>query len=331
MRELTLRHLLLLVGKAIAENEIDSEESLRITTISQTLFITREKRSPYVINWEINGSQRSLEVEDSRFRFHVRGDVPNRNPQNEDVRSTNWAEACSVWSKILGKEVRTDPSQLAPQFFSEISQERFTRAFQIVCFVLSVAIAFLFDQDLGIALIGIFSINECLKLGDSFVRRRFSFLLATSMAVAITTWIPTISPAFIALLALEMITAVLVFSYKETSIISLGLLTSLVVAIVSGELSLRWEPSAVVGFSLFSFLAAASLPYGKSGNLRRISVMFSLSVLFLCANLDLGALWGVALLGALGIFPIKSRKTKVILRNDQDSATPVSIRQSRGL
>lgn len=331
MRELTLRHLLLLVGKAIAENEIDSEESLRITNIGQTLFITREKRSPYVINWEIDGSKKSLVVEDTRFRFHVRGDVPNRNPQNEDMRSTNWVEACSVWSKILGKEVSTDSSQLAPQFFSEISQERFTRAFQIVCFVLSVVIALPVDQELGIALIGIFSINECLKFGDSFVRRRFSFLLATSIAVVITAWIPTTAPAFIALLALEMITAMLVFSYIETSIITAGLLTSLLIALASGEMALRWQPSAVAGFSLFSILAAATLPYGKSGNLRRISVMFSLSVLFLCANLDLGALWGVALLGALGIFPIKWRKTKVILRNDQDPATPVSIRQSRGL
>ena len=331
MRELTLRHLLLLVGKAIAENEIDSEESLRITNISETLLITREKRSPYVISWEINGSKKSLVVEDSRFRFHVRGDVPNRNLQSEDVRSNNWAEACTVWSAMLDKEIRTDRTQLAPQFFAEISQARFTRIFQIGSSLIATAVAVLMDQKTGSVLFGIFSINECLKLGDVFSRRRISLLMSASVAVVIVALIPNAAPALIALLALEMITAILVFTYRETSIISIGLLLSLLLAVISGEISLRGQPVAVVGFLLLFLLSVATLPLGKSGNLRRISVLFSIAILFICSEMDLTALWVSALFGVFGVFPIKPRKPRVSVASDVSPATPVSIRQSRGL
>ena len=331
MRELTLRHLLLLVGKAIAENEIDSEESLRITTISETLFITREKRSPYVISWEIDGSKRSLVVDDSRFKFHVRGDVPNRNFQSEDVRSSNWAEACTVWSTILDKEIRTDRTQLAPQFFAEISQTRVTRILQIVISLIAVAVSLLVDQKTGLVLFGIFSINECLKLGDVVSRRQASLLMSASLAVVIVALIPNVAPALIALLALEMITAILVFTFKETSIIAIGLMASLLLAVTSGEISLRGQSVAVAGFLLLFLLAVATLPLGKSGNLRRISILFSFAVLFICSEMDLNSLWLGALFGVFGVFPINSRKPRVSIASNLNPVTPVSIRQSRGL
>lgn len=331
MRELTLRHLLLLVGKAIAENEIDSRESLRITTISETLFITREKRSPYVISWEINGFKKSLVVEDSRFKFHVRGDVPNRNLQSQDMRSSNWAEACAVWSTILDKEIRTDRTQLAPQFFAEISQARVTRIFQFVISLIAVAVSLLADQKTGTVLLGIFSINECLKLGDVVSRRQTSLLMSASLAVLIVALIPNAAPALIALMALEMITAILVFTYKETSIIAIGLMASMLLSVANGEISLRGQPVAVAGFLLLFLLAVATLPLGKSGNLRRISVLFSFAVLFVCSEMDLNSLWLGALFGVLGVFPINSRKPRVSIASALNSATPVSIRQSRGL
>lgn len=331
MRELTLRHLLLLVGKAIAENEIDTEESLRITSIGETLHISREKRSPYIISWEVNGSQKSLIVEDSRFRFHVRGDVPNRNPQSEDGRTDNWVEACAVWSAILDREVQTEPNQLAPQFLAELTQEKFTRVFQTLCSLIAVVTAVLWDQKTGLVLFGVFSINEFLKLGDVFKRRRISLLMTASLAVAMSALIPISAPAFIVLLTLELITAIFVFTYRETSIISLGLVTSLILAFTNAEIALRGEMFAVIGFLLFSALSIAALPRGKSGNLRRISVMLSIAVLFLCNGVDLEVLWGCALICVIGVFPIKSRRTKTVFLKNLDSATPVSIRQSRGL
>lgn len=331
MRELTLRHLLLLVGKAIAENEIDSEESLRINSISKTLHISREKRSPYVINWEINGSKKSLLVEDSRFKFHVRGDVPNRNPQNEDMRSSNWAEACAVWSTILDKEVRTDSNQLAPQFFAELSQARRIRVLQLVFSLIAVATAVLWDQKTGFVLFGVLAINECLKLGDVYTRRRISLLMTASLSVVLVACVPNVAPALIALLILEMITAILVLTYKETSIIAIGLLACLLLTFINEETSLRGQPVAVAGFLSFSFLAVATLPLGKSGNLRRISVMFSIAMLFLCLEIDIQALWVAALFGVFGVFPIGSRKSKVTVMRDLSPVTPVSIRQSRGL
>ena len=135
----------------------------------------------------------------------------------------------------------------------------------------------------------------------------------------------------IALLVLEMITAILVFTYKETFIIALGLLVCLLLALTSAEISFRGLPLAVAGFVIFSILAVASLPLGKSGNLRRISVMFSIAMLFICHGIDMEALWGAALFGVFGVFPIGPRKSKALVMSDVSSATPVSIRQSRGL
>jgi hypothetical protein len=331
MRELTLRHLLLLVGKAIAENETDSEASLQIVNISATVRVSREKRSPYVISWHDNGSEKSLVVEDSAFRFHVRGDVPNRNPQNEDVRSSNWAEACKVWSTILAKEVRTEPNQLAPQFFAEISREKSLRVVQTVFAVFAVVVALQWHQNTGLALFGVLAINECLKIGDVFTRRRASLLMATSLAVTMSTLTPNAAPAFIALLILEIVTSVLVFTYRETSIIAIGLAASLALTFANAGVTLRGDAFAVVGFLLFSLLSIASLPRGKSGNLRRISVTFSIAVLFVCNGVDLEALWVCALFAAIAVFPIGRRRIRVTALREVNPATPVSIRQSRGL
>lgn len=331
MRELTLRHLLLLVGKAIAENEVDLEESLRINAISKTLHISRDRQSPYVITWEINGSKKSLIVDDVRFSFHVRGDVPNRNSQYEDMRSSNWAEACKVWSTILDKEIRTDSEQLAPQFFAELSQVRVTRIIQIVCSLIAIVVATLLDYETGLALCGVLLINEILKLGDFNSRRLFILLITSSLAVVTVAFVQDSAPALLALLALEMITSILVFTYKETLIIASGLVMCLVLAVSGAEFSLRGQPSSIAGFLLFSILAIASLPLGMSGNLRRISVMFSIAVLFICRGIEIEALWWAALFGVLAVFPIGFRKSRVVIVSDPTPATPVSIRQSRGL
>lgn len=331
MREQTLKHLILLVGKTIAENELDSEILNRINSVGTTLAVTREKRSPYVITWQSGNLEQSLIIEDSLFKFHVRGDVPNRNLLSEDLRSSNWHAACLVWSQILGTEVKTEPNQLAPQFVEKFSHMNSVRILQYVSTVVAIVSSFLWSQETGFVLLGVSMANECLKIGDTFARRRISHFAVASLAVAASLFIPVASPAFIALLVLELVTAILIFTFRDTLIICAGLFFSLLFAFSSSEVAIDAHMSALVGFSVFSLFAIAALPFGKSGNLRRFSVLFAFGVLFLCDKGSDSALWFSAPFFLLGVFPIWFNRSKKTLNPERASVTPVVIRQFRGL
>lgn len=331
MREKTLRHLLLLVGKALSENEINSDEASIINEIAKTLSVSREKRSPYVVTWTSDSQEKSLIVEDSRFSFHVRGDVPNRNPNNDDIRSTNWTAACSIWSEILGRKVKTDSGQLAPQFYSELRQPKTLFAVHILFVGAVVISAFTWSQKTGIALSSMLAINESLKFGDTPSRTRTSFLLVVILAVSTAVIIPSAAPAFITLLILELVTAFFVFTSKEVIILGIGLCTSSIIYLASSQKFFNDDVSAKLGFVIFTLLALVSLPFGMSGNLRRISITFSVGVLFLCGNLNVNAMWTSSLFLIFSIFPIYIRRTKVSLQPEEPAAIQVSIRHSRGL
>ena len=331
MKELTLRHLLLLVGKALSENEIDSDKAAFINEIGKTLSVSREKRSPYVLTWMSGSQERSLTVEDSTFAFHVRGDVPNRNPNQVDIRSKNWNAACLIWSDILGRKVVTDSGQLAPRFFSEIKQPKFMFRLQIILVVLIVTLAFPWSQKTGIALSGVLAINESLRVGDSPSRRGTSLLLMTFLTIITVAIIPNAAPAFIVLLVLEIVTAVFVFTSKEVAILSVGLCTSSIIYLSSSEKFFNDDASALFGFTFFTVFAVAALPFGRSGNLRRISVTFSIGVLYLCGSLNVNVLWACSLFLLLSVFPMNIRRRKIFLQPEEPGTTQVSIRQSRGL
>jgi hypothetical protein len=331
MREQTLRHLILLTGKSLSENDENGEFSLRIEKVCRTLTISREKRSPYLLKWQENDLEREISIDDDQFSFHVRGDVPNRNPNNEDMRSKNWNAACLVWSRILGVSIQSAPAKLAPQFLLEASRPKVIKTIRLAFGLIACVTAFLFDQETGIAILGILACNETLKFGDSAVHRTTGLVLFGVTTVVATAVSTSGALSFLGIVLLELITAFFVFTYREVLILLLATIPTLLISVFSSEMTLSWGASRLLGFLVLVSLSVLTLPFGRSGNLRRISVPFGLALCFLCGNLNSGALWASMLFVLMCLNPIEIRRPKLFIKNENSTVTRVSIRQSRGL
>ena len=331
MREQTLKHLLLLTGKSLSENDDNVEIVHRIEEVCRTLSITREKRSPFNLKWKEDDVEREMSIDDGQFSFHVRGDVPDRNPNNEDMRSKNWNAACAVWSKILGVGIQSNSSTLAPQFILEATRPRVLNTIRITFGLIALIVAFSFDTETAMTLLGVLACNEGLKIGDKAIRREAGLTLFGITLIAATAISAGSTPAFLGMVLLELVTAFLVFTYREVFVLLLAAILTLWIGVASSDLAISWAPSRVVGFLSFFILAVLTLPLGKSGNLRRISVPISLALCFLCANLSPVALWATAIFMAINLNPLEIRRPKLFVKRDDLTVTPVAIRQSRGL
>jgi hypothetical protein len=331
MREQTLRHLLLLSGKSLAENSVNDELVIRIEEVCRTLIVSREKRSPYILNWVEATVEKQISLDDGLFAFHVRGDVPNRNSSDEDLRSKNWNAACEAWEKILGVSIHSTPAKLAPQFLAEASKPRVIHAIRLTFGIIALAIAFSVDQKTGISLLGLLACNESLRYGDRAIHRTTGLVLLGIAMVTATTLTPSAAPAFLGLGLLELITALLVFTYREVLILLLGMIPTLLISVLSAQVSLVGGPSRILGFILVLTWATLALPLGKSGNLRRISIPFSLALCFLCGSLSPMSLWASLLFLFVCLSPIEVRRPKLFIKTENAAVTPVTIRQSRGL
>jgi hypothetical protein len=118
MRERTLRHLMLIVGRTLQSLPENSEIKDEIHEICESLDVSRDRRGPYRVTWNLDGASKSIEIETEKFRFHERGDVPSRvekrNPLS-DGRTHNWNEAGNVWRDLLPDKQISFSTQLAPR------------------------------------------------------------------------------------------------------------------------------------------------------------------------------------------------------------------------
>ena len=117
LRERTLRHLMLVVGRTLQSLPENSEFKNELHEICDSLEVQREKRGPYELKWTRQGISNSLKVESSRFRFHERGDVPARVEDRKDLndaRTHNWQEAVQVWTEMLPDISMLRTTKLAP-------------------------------------------------------------------------------------------------------------------------------------------------------------------------------------------------------------------------
>ncbi len=115
MKDKTLRHLLLVVGSAIRDASDDAVLNQEIDEVCRTLIVSRERNANYVVNYTRAGEPASLEIEDSTFQFHIRGDVPAlviRRDTNLDLRSQNWDAAVQTWKAMLRGRTLPRPAGL---------------------------------------------------------------------------------------------------------------------------------------------------------------------------------------------------------------------------
>ncbi len=120
MKDRTLYHLLTTSARS-AQRLVDGPTAARIEEASRTLVVERASRQPYHLTWTDREGVHVIEIDSSRFEFHLRGDVPSlvakRRP-NLDLRQSNWAEAHRVWGEIVGddtlRRLEATPSRAMP-------------------------------------------------------------------------------------------------------------------------------------------------------------------------------------------------------------------------
>ncbi len=104
MKSASLRHLLLLSGRAISDQVPDVEQS--IAEIAATLSVSREGRSDFRLLYERGDEKYETAVTAARFDFYRRGDVAALNEKRAaglDLRVQNWRAAHLTWAELLDR------------------------------------------------------------------------------------------------------------------------------------------------------------------------------------------------------------------------------------
>lgn len=103
LRERTLLHLLLNVGRALSLVDENSQYRNLILEICSSLDVSKLRNGPYVVKWRAGDRIISHTIEHSRFRFHERGDIRPKDRRDDfpaDARTQNWREATAVWKEL---------------------------------------------------------------------------------------------------------------------------------------------------------------------------------------------------------------------------------------
>lgn len=331
MREKTLKHLLLVFGKYLLEIEFDEETKQEVVQVCESLRITRDKRSPYLISWEMSGIEKAILIDETRLIFHVRGDVPDRNSQHLNVREKNWFTAAEIWSEILGKAVKSASDQMSPFAFE--SRKKITPATYghiTLVFVLTILTLWL-DTSTGIGISAVILLAIVIRSFSSIHLRTFSTAIFLFVVVAIFVTKPVmIFPLFI-LLLIETVAMFLTSKWLLGSILGLSSLSSFFYLVIFSGPDFSLTVLNVLSFAALGLTTVILFPRGDAGDLLRVSVPVSIGILFLVEQFSSVAIIvsGLSYLLVIAVFQriVKARRTS----SNPVSGTPVSVRQSRGL
>jgi hypothetical protein len=331
MREKTLKHLLLVFGKYLLELEIDQETKQEVMQVCESLRVTREKRSPYLVSWEEHGIEKSILIDETRLIFHVRGDVTNRNSPQLDVREKNWFTAAEIWSEILGKAVQATSEKMSPFAFG--SRQRIkpsTYSHAILVFALTIQTLWLHTST-GIGISAIMILAMAIRCYSSVELRNLSVLIFILVICMIFVLKPVMIFPILFLLLIETVAMSLTSKWLLGSILCFSSMTSFLYLLIFAGPALSLTVLNVLSFAVLGLISLTLFPRGDSGDLLRVSVPLSVGALFLVEQFSSVALLvsGLFYLLVVAVFHrfVMGRKTS----SNQVTGTPVTVRQSRGL
>jgi hypothetical protein len=360
MRERTLRHLMLIVGRTLQSLPDNFGIKDNIHEVCETLDVTRERRGPYLVTWTVGGVRKSIELETERFRFHERGDVPERVEKRQhlvDGRTHNWNEARDVWREMLPLSTIVFSSQLAPhRRFNTVADyfrnDRFTIIAATLLVLMSAVVgqSFLLWAACALMLpltkpnIAKLSLGAVLVLGisvsvDDPLIAVCLFLLVIGSQVeqifesekiqpfanlgssVLLLVEPKVAIALLIVVIIELVTG-LISRSRSRAITGLAVVALAFLTIyLSGIENLRFEKLTSIVVLLGLIVAVTALPRSIEKSMIRISA--PLAVICLCAQQLMSIRESVVVLTVWQVLMLQKPK---YTKTDISSGTPVAIR-----
>jgi hypothetical protein len=296
LREKTLRHLLLVVGRSLQRTPGNEKISEVIHEVCETLVVEREKRGPYRLKWGDGTALKSLEVDAARFRFHERGDVVNQIDRRTDLpsgRLHNWTEAINVWRELLEqKDLVTDtslaPKQIKTTIVSLIKHDKIRVAFVIVCSTIATWLdaGWLLGITLAIAVPVTqqyphrLTIALAATLAYQVINNQSEQLLVILILLSVLSFTMAVRPSLLAPIASVSFLIPIIFSHKLWIVILPFAILELASAISQRNLmglTIYSVTLIVVAIYAFSF----EVPELEFGALSLIAVMIAVAVVTL--------------------------------------------------
>lgn len=323
MKSRTLRHLLLLSGKSIASETTDSVLKSQILEVCESLRIERERRSPYELTYRINGSEKSLTIEDDRFTFHVRGDVPGRLhlTQHRDIRKENWAEAFNVWREFLGTQYLGNENNIAPVHQLIPDHSKTVILLRVMLLLIGCAVSIISDPKTAFAILPLL---VYLTTTSIWSKLKYSELI---LSVVVLALLSQQNAARILVVYLTIESAVSFFTSKRLRMFVTGGTGLLVIALRLDVVRHFESPSfgrVLISAALVS-IAVASFPRGIAGDLSRTSIPLAIACAVLAVGLPTSAVLGALLVGIAPLINWQSQQNPST--SPSGDAVPVAVRK----
>jgi len=324
MKARTLRHLILLSGKSLAVDVVNSSLQADIYDVCETLQVERERQSPYKLSYTIRGVEKSLVIDEGRFTFHVRGDVPSRLhlTQDRDIRKENWTSAISVWEEILQINDLGKSSSIAPIHKKRAFHSPSVIAFRLLASALGFLAMYLSDSTSVLAmtcLAGLVAL-PMVQTKESVLRE-----LLFSGLVLFGMFLSTLTYGLVLFCLIELVVAILTNHKWRIWTSLLGVVGTFIVQFNEGLPKLS-SPSSLGWFAILCWIVVALVmfPRGVASDLSRSSAPLAVALLAITHGVTVSTLlWGLV----LGVVPLIASKPAANNAEITTEYTPVTVRR----
>jgi hypothetical protein len=324
MKARTLRHLILLSGKSLAVDGVNSSLQADIYDVCETLHVERERQSPYILSYTIRGVEKSLLVDEGRFTFHVRGDVPSRLhlTQDRDIRKENWTSAMSVWEEILQIDELSKSSSIAPIHKQRVLNSPPVIVFRLLASALGLFAMYLSDSTTALAmtcLAGLVALPLVQTKANALRELLFSGLVLFGMFQSILTY------GLVLFCLIELVVAILT-NHKWRILTSLlGVVGTFIVQFNEG-LPTFSSPTLFGWVAVLCWIVVALVmfPRGVASDLSRSSAPLAVALLAITHGVTGSTLlWGLV----LGVVPLIANRPAANDAEVTTEYTPVTVRR----